>query len=53
MSLEAHNNSEHFETLSTQQQVLLHMQLNTMKSYFGILILRLNLIIDENKIKHV
>ena len=53
LSLEAYINSEYFETLSTQQQVLLHVQLNTMKSYFEILMLRLNLIIDENKIKHV
>ena len=53
LSLEAYINSENFETLSTQQQALLQVQLNTMKSYFEILMLRLNLIIDENKIKHV
>lgn len=53
LSLEAYINSENFETLSTQQQALLQVQLNTMKSYFEILMLRLNLIINENKIKHV
>ena len=53
VSLEAYNNSEHFETLSTQQQALLLTQLNAMLSYFAILILRVNLIVSENKIKHV
>ena len=52
-SLEAYKNSEYFETLSIHQQDLLLTQLNAMLSYFAILILRVNLIVSENKIKHV
>ncbi len=51
VSLETYRNSEHFETLSAHQQDLLDMQFNTMVLYFGILVQRENLIIDENKIK--